>query len=60
LLGGVGELKVRENALGEIAVDIFIDEPKKGISTRIWLAQDAVDRIELNPKPTPAKFRLLG
>ena len=29
LLGGVGELKVRENALGEIAVDIFIDEPKK-------------------------------
>ena len=60
LLGGVGELKVRENALGEISVDIFIDEPKKGISTRIWLAQDAVDRIELNPKLTPAKFRLLG
>ena len=60
LLGGVGELKSRENARGEISVDIFIDEPQKGITTRIWLAQDAADRIELNPKPKPAKFRLLA
>ena len=63
LLGGVGELKVRQNKLGEIAVDIFVTEhpnPFEGIVTRIWLAQDAVDRIELNPNPKPAKFRLLG
>jgi hypothetical protein len=59
-LWGVGKLSVRESREGEIAVDIFIDEPNKGISTRIWLAQDAVDRIELNPKPKPAKFRLVG
>jgi hypothetical protein len=60
LLWGVGKLAVHENARGEISVDIFIDEPRKGISTRVWLAQDAVDRIELNPKSKTAKFRLLG
>jgi hypothetical protein len=60
LLSGIGELKAHENARGEISIDIFIDEPNKGISTRIWLAQDAADKIELNPKPKPAKFRLLG
>jgi len=59
-LSGVGKLAIWKNPRGEITVDIFIDEPNKGISTRIWLAQDAVDKIELNPKPKPAKFRLLG
>jgi hypothetical protein len=62
VLSGVGKLKVRENARGEIAVDIFVDEHPtayEGILTRIWLSQEAVDKIELNPKPKPAKFRLL-
>ena len=63
ILSGVGRLKVRENARGEIAVDIFVDEttgPDSGLLTRIWLSQEAVDSIELNPNPQPAKFRLLG
>jgi hypothetical protein len=63
VLSGVGRLKVRENARREIAVDIFVDEstgPYSGLLTRIWLSQEAVDRIELNPNPRPAKFRLPG
>ena len=63
ILEGVGKLKVRENKRGEMAVDIFVTEPQtpyRGITTRIWLSQEAVDRIELNPKPEPAKFRLLA
>ena len=62
MLSGVGKLRVRENARGEIAVDIFIDEstgPNSGVLTRIWLSQEAVDRIQLSPKPQPAKFKLL-
>lgn len=62
-LEGVGELKVRTNTRGEIAVDIFVDEhptPYQGVTTRIWLSKEAVDRIELNPNPKPAKFRLLA
>ena len=62
-LWGVGQLRVRENPRGEIAVDIFIDEhptPYQGVTTRIWLSKEAVDRIELNPNPKPAKFRLKG
>lgn len=61
VLEGVGRLKVRENNYGEIAVDIFVDEatgPFSGVLTRIWLSKEAVDRIEINPKP-PAKYRLL-
>jgi hypothetical protein len=63
VLSGVGRLRVRENARGEIAVDIFVDEATNqhsGVLTRIWLSQEAVDRIEFNPSPQPAKFRLLG
>jgi hypothetical protein len=63
VLSGVGRLRVRENIRGEIAVDIFVDEatgPSSGVVTRIWLSQEAVDRIELNPNPKPAKFRLRG
>jgi hypothetical protein len=62
-LSGVGHFQVLENTRGEIAIDIFIDEhpsPYEGVLTRIWLAQDAVDKIELNPKPEPAPFRLVG
>ncbi len=62
-LSGVGKLAVRENRDGEMAIDIFIDEPQRDGSitcTRIWLAQNAVDKIELNPNPKPAKFRLVG
>jgi hypothetical protein len=63
VLSGVGRLKVRENPRGEISVDIFVDEakgPYSGLLTRIWLSQEAVDKIELNPNPQPAKFKLLG
>jgi hypothetical protein len=59
-LWGIGKLAVRENPEKKIRVDIFIDEPDKGITTRIWLAQEAVDKIELNPKPKPGKFILKG
>ena len=62
-LEGIGKMAVRENSRGEIAIDIFITQyetPYQAVQTRIWLAQDAVDRIELNPKPEPAKFRLIG
>jgi hypothetical protein len=62
-ISGVGKLAVRKNPRGEIAVDIFIDEPQPDGSiscTRIWLAKDAVDKIELNPKLKPAKFRIIG
>ena len=63
VLEGIGKMKVRENSRGEIAVDIFIDQfenPNKGVTTRIWLSQEAVDKIKLNPNPKPAKFKLLG
>ena len=63
VLEGVGRLSVRENDRGEIAVDIFThreERANEAISTRIWLSQEAVDRIELHPKPERAKFRLLG
>ena len=62
VVDGVGLLRVRKNPRGEIAVDIFIDQwemPNKGVTTRIWLSQEAVDRIEPNPNQGPAKFRLL-
>ena len=62
-ISGVGKLAVRKNPFGEIAVDIFVDEPQPDGSmtcTRIWLGTDAVEKIELNPKPNPAKFRIFG
>jgi hypothetical protein len=64
-LAGVGKLAVMRNSPGEIAVDIFIDEclvPHRGVLTRIWLAEDAVDRIELNrgEDADKIKFSLVG
>ena len=64
-LAGVGKLDVRQNSIGEIAVDIFIDEclkPGRGFLTRIWLAQNAVDQIKLNTAPDAdkIKFSLTG
>ena len=64
-LAGIGKLAVRENPLGEMAVDIFIDEcmdPNRGVLTRIWLAEDTVKKIEPNRgKDTDKiKFSLAG
>jgi hypothetical protein len=62
-ISGIGKLSVRSNPSGEIAVDIFVDEMQPDGSmtcTRIWLAKDAVEKIELNPKLKPAKFKLVG
>ena len=61
VLEGTGQMRVRENARGEIAIDIFVDQletPYKAVQTRIWLSQEAVNRIKLNPKPESAKFLL--
>jgi hypothetical protein len=63
MLEGIGKMRVRENDKGQIAVDIFIDQfetPFKAVQTRIWLSQEAVDRIKLNPNPKTAKFKLIG
>jgi hypothetical protein len=60
VLSGIGQVKARENDRGEIAVDIFVDEQKKGYLTRIWLGQDAVDEIKPHPDQKKAKFRILG
>src|SRR5258706_1447981 len=62
-LEGVGELSVIENDRGQIAVDIFINEsvaPNQGILTRIWLSQEAVDRIEAQAEPNGPPFKLFG
>jgi hypothetical protein len=64
-LAGVGKLAVRKNPFGQIAVDIFIDEcfvPGRGVLTRIWLAEDAVQKIELNraEDADKIKFSLAG
>lgn len=58
---GVGEMSVRQNPKGEIAVDIFVTEHQgyKGVVTRYWLAQQAVDKIELNPDDKQVKFKLI-
>jgi hypothetical protein len=60
---GVGRIGARQNPRGEISVNIFVDEhptPNEGILTRIWLHQDAVDKIELNVESEPIKFSLEG
>lgn len=62
-LSGVGKFNLRENPKGEIAVYIFIDEypmRHQGVTTRIWLGQQAVDKIEINPNPEKAKFRVIA
>lgn len=61
-MSGIGELRVRENRLGKIAVDIFVcghNSPTQGIVTRIWLAQEAVNLIKLNDQNQDAKFYLM-
>jgi len=61
-LGGVGKLYVRKNGIGEIAVDIFVDEyptPYKGIQTRIWLNQAAVDKIAFNTGGDSQKIKFI-
>jgi hypothetical protein len=64
-LAGVGKLAVRQNPLGQIAVDIFVDEcmvPGRGFLTRIWLAENKVKKIELNREQDAdkIKFTLIG
>ena len=48
-----------------VAVDIFVDGslvPGRGVLTRIWLAEDAVQKIELNrgEDADKIKFSLVG
>jgi hypothetical protein len=60
---GMGKLGVRKNPLGDIAVDIFVDEMQadgKMVCTRIWLITEFVDKISLNTKSKKAKFKIVA
>jgi hypothetical protein len=60
---GVGKFLVRENPKGEIAIDICVfkhEGPHQIAETRYYLFQQTADKIEINPKPEIAPFRLLG
>ena len=62
-LSGIGRLKARPDEYGRIAVDIFSNGPmtfNTASVVRIWLGQDAVNRIEEHPTQSIAKFRLKG
>ena len=61
-LAGTGKLAVRQNPIGEIAVDIFVSEPRRGFLTRIWLAKGLVEKIALNDgdDKEKVKFTLAG
>jgi hypothetical protein len=60
---GVGEFLVRRNGRGEIAIDICVRKwqgPHEIAVIRYYLFQKTADKIERNPNPEIAPFRLLG
>src|SRR5689334_17169488 len=63
-VSGIGEFWVAQNPEKRLAIDIVIYEPGAHWSeirqTQFHLQQVHVDRIEINPDQTKAKFRLLA
>ena len=60
-LSGIGRLKARPDDYDRLAVDIFSNGPMTNNTAsivRIWLGQDAVDRIEEHPTQAIARFHL--
>ncbi len=60
---GLGKFLVRKNLRGELSIEICVlksPNPNEIVETRYWLGQQAADKIELNPNPKLAEFRLLG
>jgi hypothetical protein len=65
LLAGIGILKVRENAHGEIVVDLFagqIPTPQNPIAPgiQLWLQGEAIDKIEIHLDQKVAKYFVAG
>lgn len=63
VLHGIGRLKARPNPNGLITVDIVAcsnPTAKTAHAVRVWLGEAAVNKIELHPDQTKAKFLLKG
>ena len=60
---GVGEFLVRKNPRGELAIEICAIKsatPCEVVESRFWICQEIADKIERNPEPKVATFRLIA